>query len=224
MNKINFGGFDILEKVGGGVLGVIAIGGAIAEMIFSGVEPVTIAGCIKDVAGTLIVVMVLIAALKRIWPKQGFEEVFEAEMINVAERYKPAIIRGNDVQTEKTVRKYIYNIAENLNCITGDSPKNYNTEFFSIDENACKITFKVRKRVFKGNSTEDVSLELGKIVEHIDNCVTKRFDQKFISYSEKKDNEISFCYVKQVTPEETAKKLAMIVDYVMLLFVAENKK
>ena len=224
MNKNNFGEFDMLEKVGGGVLGVIAIGSAIAEMIFSGVEPATIAGCIKDAAGTLIVVMDLIVALKRILPKHGFEEVFEMEMKNVEERYEPAIKKGKDVQTEKTVRKYIYNIAEDLNCITTGNPQNYNTEFFSIDENACRITFKVRKRVFKGNSIDMATDEIKNIVMNVSERVSRKFGNTIISNSEKKDNEISFVYVKQVTPEETAKKLAMIVDYVMLLFIAENKK
>lgn len=39
-------------------------------------------------------------------------------MKKVEERYSPAIKKGNDIHTEKTVRKYIYNIAEDLNCIT----------------------------------------------------------------------------------------------------------
>ncbi len=224
MNKINFGEFDSLDKVGGGVLGVFAIGGAIAEMIFSGVEPATIAGCIKDVAGTLIVVMVLIAALKRILPKHGFEEVFEMEMKNVEERYEPAIRKGKDVQTEKTVRKYIYNIAEDLNCVTTGNPKNYNTEFFSIDESACRITFKVRKRVFKGNSTDAATDELKNILTNVSERVSGRFGNTIISSCEKKDNEISFVYVKQITPEETAKKLAAVIDYVLLLYISENKK
>ena len=46
MKKINFGEFNVLEKIGGGVFGVIAIGGAIAEMVYNGFCPATIAGCV----------------------------------------------------------------------------------------------------------------------------------------------------------------------------------
>ena len=224
MKKINIGEFDVLEKLGGGFFGVIAIGGAIAEMIFLGVEPASIAGCIKDVAATLIVVMVLIAALKRIWPTRGFEEVFEKEMINVAERYMPVIVKGKDINSGKTVRNYIYNIAADLNCIIGEDPKNYTTEFFYINEEACTITFKVRKTVFFGSSKEEKKEELGKIAEHITKCVMARFGNTNISHSEKKELDISFCYIKQATPEDTAKMLASVVDYVILLYIAENKK
>ena len=224
MKKINFGEFDVLEKIGGGVFGVIAIGGAIAEMVYNGFCPATIAGCVKDVAGTLIVVMVLIAALRRIWPKHGFSEVFEEEMKSLVERYQPAIKRGEDVNSGKTVRNYIYNIAADLNCIVGAEAKNYTTEFFYINEEVCTITFKVRKTVFFGSSKEEKKEELGKIAEHIVKCVVSRFGNTRIAYSEKKDLDITFNYIQQSTPEDTAKMLASVVDYVILLYIAENKK
>ena len=43
-------------------------------------------------------------------------------------------------------------------------------------------------------------------------------------YSEKKDLDITFNYIQQSTPEDTAKMLASVVDYVILLYIAENKK
>lgn len=226
MNKINFGEFDALEKVGGGVFGVIAIGGAIAEMVYNGLNAASIAGCIKDVAGTLIVVMILIAALRRILPKHGFDEVFEDEMKNVVERYKPAVKRGEDVKRGETIRNYVYNIAADLNCIIGAEPKNYTTEFFYINEKDCTITFKVRKTVFFGSSSEKKNEELEKIAEHIKNCVNTRFAAGKIANSniDIKELNISFNYIQQATPEDTAKMLASVVDYVILLYIAENKK
>ena len=96
-------------------------------------------------------------------------------MKNVVERYKPAIIRGEDVKRGETIRNYVYNIAADLNCIIGAEPKNYTTEFFYINEKDCTITFKVRKTVFFGSSSEKKNEELEKIAEHIKNCVNTRF-------------------------------------------------
>ena len=82
----------------------------------------------------------------------------------------------------------------------------------------------MRKTVFFGSSKEEKKEELGKIAEHITKCVMARFGNTNISHSEKKELDISFCYIKQATPEDTAKMLASVVDYVILLYIAENKK
>jgi len=55
-------------------------------------------------------------------------------------------------------------------------------------------------------------------------CVVSRFGNTRIAYSEKKDLDITFNYIQQSTPEDTAKMLASVVDYVILLYIAENKK
>lgn len=69
MKKIDFSEYDSFEKIGGGILGAIAIISAILEMFFNGVSATTIMAAIKDVSGTLIVVMVLIVALNKLFPK-----------------------------------------------------------------------------------------------------------------------------------------------------------
>lgn len=60
---------DSKEKVWGGVFGGITIISAIAEMIFGGLDAASVAGMIKDVSSTLVVVVVLIVFLKSL-PKK----------------------------------------------------------------------------------------------------------------------------------------------------------
>ena len=68
---------DIQEKIWGGIFGVVAIIAAIAEMFANGVDFASICGMIKDVSGTLVVVIVMVAVAKLIAPKKHtvtFEE------------------------------------------------------------------------------------------------------------------------------------------------------
>lgn len=57
------------EKVWGGIFGIIAIVAAIAEIFINGVDAASILGAIKDVSGTLVVVVLLIAFIKSL-PKK----------------------------------------------------------------------------------------------------------------------------------------------------------
>lgn len=52
---------DIKEKVWGGVFGIVAIFAAIGEMLVNGVDASSLLGAVKDVAGTMVVVILLVA-------------------------------------------------------------------------------------------------------------------------------------------------------------------
>ena len=109
MKKIDFSEYDNFEKIGGGILGAVAIISAILEMIFNGITLSSVMAAIKDVSGTLIVVMVLLVALKKLFPKkqQGFANVFKQEMESITEKYNPII---KEVESDKIE----YHIADNL--------------------------------------------------------------------------------------------------------------
>ena len=89
MKKIDFSEYENFEKIGGGILGAIAIISAILEMICNGISAATIMAAIKDVASTLIVVMVLLVALKNLIPKKqrGFSNVFYDGMNEIVKKY-----------------------------------------------------------------------------------------------------------------------------------------
>ena len=54
------------EKLWGGILGIIAILAAVVEMFLNGPDAASFVGAVKDVSGTLIVVILLVAFLKNL--------------------------------------------------------------------------------------------------------------------------------------------------------------
>lgn len=70
---------DSKEKIWGGIFGVIAIIAALAEMLVSGISTETALGAIKDIAGTLIVVVLLVAFLRSLMPKK-YDLTFEQRL------------------------------------------------------------------------------------------------------------------------------------------------
>ena len=72
------------EKMFTGLFGLVAIVAIIFEMAFANFDQGSIAGAIKDIAGTLLDAAMLFVALNVFLPKkktnEGFEENFEEEM------------------------------------------------------------------------------------------------------------------------------------------------
>ena len=105
-----------IEKIGietafAGVFGTIAIIAVCFEMTIANFDPASIAGGVKDIAGTVITVVMLIVAIKALRPKRknvgGFEGKFDEEMKKVIAKYSPLIEADIAVQGR-------YNIADNM--------------------------------------------------------------------------------------------------------------
>ena len=131
------------EILFGGVLGIIAIVATVGEMIVNGVSAATILGAVKDIAGTLVAVMVFIIAVRHLFVKKAtdFNGVFEAEMDKIIVKYAPIISKDSSVAGR-------YNIASNLDSILGKEAGAYHTMF---DNNSrTSISFNISKTVFMG--------------------------------------------------------------------------
>lgn len=216
MKKIDFSEFDYFEKIGGGVLGAIAIVSAILEMIFNGISAATVMAAIKDVSSTLIVVMVLLVALKKLFPKKqkGFANVFNEEMTAISEKYSPIIKRMDSDKIE-------FHIADNLSCLYGKESGNYH-RFFAFSARDNSITFKTSKTVFFGRTTEAHEKELEDIALDIAKTVDKDFDL-VKSFSGSKDS-FTLYFQEPLESDENAKTLVEIIDKILLLYVARCKK
>lgn len=215
MKKIDFSDYDNFEKIGGGILGAVAIVAAILEMVFNGISAATVTAAIKDVSGTLIVVMVLLVALKNLFPKKqhGFTNVFQEEMKTIIEKYSPII---KNVSSDKIE----YHIADNLSCLYGKKEGKYH-RWFIFSENDNRITFKTSKTVFFGRTSEDhdkeledIALDIAKSVANFD-CVE--------SFAGDKDSFTLF-FKEPFNSDEIAKSLVEVIDKVLLLYVARCKK
>jgi hypothetical protein len=80
-------------------------------MAISKFDSGSIAGGVKDIAGTIIEVVMLVVAIKALRPKKktvgGFEAKFHEEMEKVISKYSPLIEKDAAVQGR-------YNIADNM--------------------------------------------------------------------------------------------------------------
>ena len=66
------------EKLWGGIFGIVAIVAAIAEMFINGIDAASIIGAIKDISGTLVVVVLLVAFVKSLPKKpKNLPEILE---------------------------------------------------------------------------------------------------------------------------------------------------
>lgn len=216
MNKVDFGKFDALEKIGGGLLGVIAIGATVAELILGEVNAESIAGTIKDIAGTLIVVMVLLAALKQLVPKKAtdFRGIFDLEMEKVVSKYSPLI--GKDTGKEGR-----FNIADKMDVLYNNSSSNYHWLFDFNYKN--ELTFVVSKTLFMGKSKDDFSAMQKSIVESITAKITR--DYEIIKDEWKQtDKGFTLYFDHDLSTAEEAIVAAEIVDKIILLYIVEYKK
>lgn len=216
MKKLDFSEYDNFEKIGGGILGAVAIVSAILEMIFNGISAASVMGAIKDVSGTLIVVMVLLMALKKLFPKKprGFSATFYHEMKALVEKYNPII---KYVDSEKIE----FNIADNIACLYGENEGAYH-RLFAFSENEKSITFKTSKTVFFGRTPEDhendlkeIALDIAKTVAHSFNSI-----EKFVG---NKDSFTLF-FKENFESDASARELVEIIDKILLLYVARCKK
>ena len=78
---------DLKEKIWGGIFGLIAIAAAIAEMIVSGISSESVFGAIKDISGTLIVVVLLIAVVRSLIPPK-YTLPFEERLENALKKWQ----------------------------------------------------------------------------------------------------------------------------------------
>ena len=216
MKKVDFSEFDRFEKIWGGVLGAIAIIAAVLEMIFTGISAATIMGAIKDVASTLIVVMVLLVALKKLFPKRqkGFYNIFLGEMKAISDKYAPII---QFVDSEKIE----YSISDNISCIYGKDHGNYH-RFFAFAEKDDSVTFNTSKTLFFGKGNEGHDKELADIALDIAKTVDKDFD--FIEKFRSNKNSFTLVLAEPLDSDYSAKELARIIDKILLLYVAKCTK
>ena len=208
---------DFQEKVLGGIFGGIAIIAAIVEMILSGVDAASVAGAVKDVFGTLIVIVLFVTFIRQLPKKEkDFKGVFRAEMDKNIVKYSPLI----EIDTEKEGR---YKIASRLDAIYDNNTGAYIT-LFDFDYKS-EIMFNVSKTVFAGRGASDSEFaELqGRIVSDIARKIEKNFGD-IVSACSKTSSGFRIKFNKELTTRDDAVMTAEIVDNVMLLFIAEYKK
>lgn len=85
---------DFKEKIWGGIFGIVAICAAVAEMFINGMNASSVVGAVKDVSGTLVVVVILIAFIKSLPKKpKNVKEKLEVQVENWGNDNVPFIFK-----------------------------------------------------------------------------------------------------------------------------------
>lgn len=216
MRKI-FKDDDSIEKVVGGIFGLIAIIAIIYEMYIGGFDKSAITGGIKDIAGTLITIVMLFVAINALKPKkkkqEDFDSVMEEEMEQLISKYSPIIsFWGKETYKGKEMNRY--NIANKLDAISTNDPGG-NNKLFRIAKDVSEVEFSVSETVFPTRREAVASRVSSKLaLAH----------SEFIS--DVKTNQTGFVltFKEPLATGDDAKFVAEIIDHALLLYIAEFKR
>ena len=213
----------------GGIFGIVSIASIIVEVLIGNFEAAAIAGGIKDIAGTIVAVMVFIFAAKNLFKKEdkSFHSVFAEEMVKLENKYTPLLIKaednGDERKAEKLRKKVVYELSTNIESLMSGQPSKY-AAFFEFEiSNPDKITFFINKTTFMGPSTESFEPLRETITLKIENGILRRHNDLGKKFKPTSSGfEIKFD--KVLDTKDDARMLANFVDSVMLLYIAACKK
>ena len=209
---------DAVEKIVGGIFGMIALIAIVCEMAMAGFDKMAVIGGIKDIAGTLITIVMLFVAIRALNPKQkkqaGFTNTFISEMDVLIEKYDPVLsFYGEEMKNgENTLR---YNIANKLDAVATNDPGG-NHKLFRISEGAEKIEFSVSETIFGTRKTAVAGTIAARIA---------RREGAFVKDIKITREGFSVVLAEPALTEEDAIAAAELVDGIVLLYIAEyNQK
>ena len=197
-----------------GLFGLIAIIAICFEMKLGGFEADSVAGGIKDIAGTVLDVIMLIVALTAFKPSKkgkGFTAVFLEEMEVILKKYNPMITFYGIESTQNISNAYRYNVANKLKCVATNNPGG-NNKLFRIKEGLNELEFSVSETVFK-EKREEVAVKIAAKIkdtygEFVDNYVINK-----TGFVIKLHNPLS--------NEADAKNIIKIIDHILMIYLAE---
>lgn len=217
------------ETLWGGIFGFIAIIAILGEMFLGGFDSATIVGGIKDIAGTVVSVMLFFFAVKAIFFKEdtSFHATFENEMKKIETKYTPLLKKAEANGDERRVRKFesklCYELATNIEALLGGAAGKH-ANFFEFDiSSPDKITFSINKSTFMGASPESFEPLKKEISLKIENGILRRCPE-FSEGVARTTNGVEVSFGRVLTTADDARLLAKLVDCVLLLYIAACKK
>ncbi len=162
-----------METLWGGIFGVVAIVAAIVEGAINGFEAAVIAGTIKDISGTLVTVIILIFAIKSLWPTKetlSIEERIVRALDNWQKANSTMIIKSSD--DEKT-GKYGFHMRTDVRDFYRAAPLTKNAGWFvrlpmPQSGNYGRDDLQIEFHLNKGTFFEGVSLSADELNHNFD--------------------------------------------------------
>jgi hypothetical protein len=217
------------ETMLGGIFGIIAITAALLEMQTDAFSTASIFGGIKDIAGTMVAVMVFLIAIRSLLPKKEkltFEEKLKAALSDWEKSNSSLVVKSND--DDKT-HKYGFSMRTDINdfyrasAITKNvgwfvrlppiAKENYQTQRFDIVFHLNKGTF------FEGISKSDAELKqaYSKLGDMFSGFINTKYGN-FAKASSKHDEII--INIKPITNDGDIKTLVNLLNSMFQAYLA----
>lgn len=209
------------EKVFAGIFGLIAIVAIFCEMKLGSFDTPSVAGGIKDIAGTALDVIMLFLALSLFKPRkkipENFEGYFSVRMKEIEEKYNPLI------SIDET-KKGRCNIADNMTVLYQDIECAYD-RLFDFDFKKGEISFFVHKKLFMGRSKEDFTERQKSIIKDIASKIKNDFSEIVEKEHSLINQGFTLKFKEDLLTKDDALKVSQLIDKVILLYIVEyNKK
>ncbi len=219
---------DKREMIFGVVFGAIVVIAAILEMVFNGVSLAGIFGAIKDIAGTLVVFVVLFAYMSEHKKVKGVRGSIESRMKEIEEKYNPLIREEMTTETSSEAKKsklqkvIRYEIAANCDSIYGNQCKSY-APFFEVNlDNPDKVEFYIRKKFF--SESEDNLFDANRIANNLKVYLSKRYENHGMEFiADKSGGKFVIHFNEALVDKAQIEQLISIIDDMIFIYVLEKK-
>jgi len=224
---------DVETKVGG-ICAIIAIIAGIIEIAFNNFTSAAIAGGVKDIFSTLVAVLVLVVAVRKLRPKKenlSFEQTIEKELNEIQMRYDPLFVRGEKVGYPNVIR---YELRTNISCLfsQGENTNGESGRFVDFEKtDHTKMLFYINKTTFgKKLSKEQWAEKAPAISDSFVGCIGRKFQGFCKAIKSSSGEEIIVTFIdkdlktKVLETNEEAMKLVRLVEYIIMLYIAKYEK
>ena len=215
MNKIN------AETLFGGIFSIISVIAAIIEMALNKYETVYIAGAIKDIAATMLAVMLLFLVFKNFYKKKtdNFEERLKNKLNQWAEDNKTVIVKSKPDK----MGFYGYDMFTDMNNFYKGSNYSKNSGWFvrfpeikesNYNHKDIKIDFHLNKGTFfegMGLNDEELEPRYEKIADNIIGYIKMIYSAE-ISEIFYKNQTITITIVNPIQTDEEMDSLIRVLD------------
>lgn len=223
-----------IENFIGGGCAVVAVGAAVVEMLVNGVTSETLVACIKDVFGSLAIVVLFFALVRDKIPAKNFREAFFNAMNPICKKYNPLIrkeevsesiknadTKGATAKKEKLNRVICYEMATDLNVLFNAQCKEYR-RFLEIEiTDTTIVKLLIRQKFFDYSNFSETTLA------DVGNKISSNLIVNYPNYKIKfnnKNNELLIDMNRVMKNNKDAVELSKVIDSVVMLYIAESKK
>lgn len=206
------------EKLWGGIFGIIAIVAAIAEIFINGVNASSIVGAIKDVSGTLVVVVLLVAFIRNLPHKaNNFDDLLNQELQKWIEKHNNMTFIKTNISDRD-----IYMKTDVANFFTKDiSGRNGRFAIIKNDEatKKFKIIFSLNKSLFIGHDgiKDNIPALLESFGRRFETYGCSKYDDVAEIHYDKSSTNLTFTFIE---PPKTDKDIVKIIEIIDTIYQA----